>query len=388
MEEFVNYYEEFSIPTNASLDEIRKILISERKKWNLRQNTADLDKRQGAERKLLLLDEATDAFQDDYSRKVYDRKLSANGGGGQTQARPQVNTGAAKNADEIILRIKNVYEAGNSNAVIDLCNTALNQGYRNFEIYDYLCAAYEESQKYDLALANAKTALYVTNNNWFKYLIAKYDVYYFNNINEAKQLIDELKNDHIDAAVAMALGVEIELRLGNEEEAQRQVNAYLNTHPNDEAYKQQVASAYLRYSDVFLTTANDGYLYWNRAEDYNNSVRYRKMAFDLCPNSKTKEIYERALSFNEKVFDKEDLVGPIFMGLLGLWMLSAGGVFFGLILLGLFIWIMTTKNATKWQNDRDVHAGSRPLPKQIARISTNIAKFIGLFILELLKQPW
>ena len=390
MADFVNYYEEFSIPKDASLDQIKALLKKERQKWNLRQNNADLSKRQDAERKLLLLDDAAEVFQDDYTKDVYDRKVSKNGNS-QTQTRTDEYNGSgnSSNIEEVVLRIKKVYDTGNNDAVIDYCNRALDAGHKDCRIYDYLCAAYEESNKTDMALATAKTALSVTNHNWFKYLIAKYDVYYFNNINEAKQLIDELKNSSVDAASAMALSVEIELRLGNEQNALSQVDDYLASHPNDNQYKQQVASAYLRYSDLFLTTANDGYLYWNSRDDYQNSVKYRKMAYDLYPNDQTREIYDRIVSFDKKQFDKEDLIGPIAIGVIGFVMLTGGLPFFGIILLALFGWIMYSKNAAQWENERDDHSGSRSLPKQIARISTNLAKIFGriiLFILRLINE--
>lgn len=381
-----NFYDEFSIPVDSSLEEIKSILTKERKKWNLRQNAADLSKRQLAEKKLLLLDEASEVFQDSYTKDSYDIKLGKNKGSGQT-ATQENNVNVEGSIEDIVLRIENVYNVGNNDSVIELCNKALNMGHKDVRIYDYLCAAYEENGHTDLAFATAKTALSITNHNWFKYLIAKYDVYYYNNINEARALIDELKQNNIETESALALSVEIDLREGNVEKADSEIEDYLSKHPNDENYKQKIASAYWRFSDTFLSTADDGYNYWNTRDDYIASLNARKKAYDIYPNNETKELYDRTIGFDKKKFDKEDLVGPIGIGFIGFVLLMSGGIgiLFGLLLLALFGWIVYSKFNSDWENERDDHANTRPLPKQIARISTNIAKVIGKIYLAILK---
>ena len=72
----VNYYEEFELDPGMSCQAIREALFEAKKKWGKRQNAADLDKRQEAERKVTLIDEAVAALSDEAKKRAYDEELS------------------------------------------------------------------------------------------------------------------------------------------------------------------------------------------------------------------------------------------------------------------------------------------------------------------------
>ena len=72
----VNYYEEFELNPGMSCQAICEALFEAKKKWGKRQNAADLDKRQEAERKVTLIDEAMAAFSDETKKRAYDEELS------------------------------------------------------------------------------------------------------------------------------------------------------------------------------------------------------------------------------------------------------------------------------------------------------------------------
>ena len=71
----INYYEEFGLDPNMTSQAICEALFKEKKVWSKRQNAADLEKRQEAERKVPLIDEAMAVFSDEERRKAFDEEI-------------------------------------------------------------------------------------------------------------------------------------------------------------------------------------------------------------------------------------------------------------------------------------------------------------------------
>ncbi len=70
-----NYYELFSLDKSLGIDEINEKLHEEKKKQIGRQNAANLDKRQEAERLLAKIMEAENVFKNEASKSEYDKQL-------------------------------------------------------------------------------------------------------------------------------------------------------------------------------------------------------------------------------------------------------------------------------------------------------------------------
>lgn len=70
-----NYYEEFNLDSSMDSKTICEILFKTKKTWSKRQNAAELEKRQEAERKVILINEAIDIFSNLEKRKEYDNEL-------------------------------------------------------------------------------------------------------------------------------------------------------------------------------------------------------------------------------------------------------------------------------------------------------------------------
>lgn len=70
-----NYYKEFDLDTELNGKEICDALFIKKKSWNRKQNSPNLDKRQEAERMVVLIDKAMSIFSDENKRKQYDNKL-------------------------------------------------------------------------------------------------------------------------------------------------------------------------------------------------------------------------------------------------------------------------------------------------------------------------
>src|SRR5690625_4913269 len=70
-----NYYAIFNIDENLHGDELQTELRKIQKRLITRQNAADINRRQEAERKLVLIQEAMDILLDEEKRKEYDAQL-------------------------------------------------------------------------------------------------------------------------------------------------------------------------------------------------------------------------------------------------------------------------------------------------------------------------
>ena len=84
-----NYYAEFNLNKDDSLESIRDSLFKEKKKWANRANNPNMETRQKAEQKLQLLEEAALVFSDKYKKEEYDSELSkSRDSATQTQQQP------------------------------------------------------------------------------------------------------------------------------------------------------------------------------------------------------------------------------------------------------------------------------------------------------------
>ena len=81
----VNYYEELELDPSMSSKDISEALFKIGQKWGRKQNSPDLERRQEAERKVLLINEAKMVFADEAKRRQYDAELNQTRQQAQTQ---------------------------------------------------------------------------------------------------------------------------------------------------------------------------------------------------------------------------------------------------------------------------------------------------------------
>ena len=377
----VNFYQEFSIPTNLTVEEIQQHLVKERKKWSLRLNAADLNRRQNAEQKISLLDDAVKVFADEYSRKKYDAELKKEGQDYQ-EAQETYHESINNNAglDAILMQIENIYSTGNSGATIDLCNQAITSGIQHPQVYSYLIDSYEEIEYYDQALATAKTAMTLFPEDLnFKFAVARMLALRFNNYADAQKLLSDVLKVNPDAYGALALQSEIDLRTGNKEKADKDIDAYLQHNPENTHYRNIVAYAYLRYGDTFLVPSNNGGNYINSKEDYNQCLEARKRAYELAPDEDTKNYYDKMVQYGNKQFDTS-LIGGIAVAIIGGLLFIDSSFVVTLILWALAAWMIYSAFEPKWQIDRDNFTGNRKPANLIAHVLTTIVRTIWRMI--------
>lgn len=70
-----NYYEELGISETSSLDDVKKSIKSNRKRYRQLTGSPNIDQRSMAERKMEIIAQAEKVFENEETRKKYDKEL-------------------------------------------------------------------------------------------------------------------------------------------------------------------------------------------------------------------------------------------------------------------------------------------------------------------------
>ncbi len=100
----INYYEEFNLNPNMTIEEISAALFEEKKTWSRKQNSPNLERRQEAERKVVEIDECSNILTDEGKRKEYDEALR------QEQQREEAQRQAEQQAAQQRAQQQNAYQ--------------------------------------------------------------------------------------------------------------------------------------------------------------------------------------------------------------------------------------------------------------------------------------
>ena len=230
-----NYYAEFNLNKDDSLESIRDSLFKEKKKWVNRANNPNMETRQKAEQKLQLLEEAALVFSDKYKKEEYDSELSKSGDSAtQTQQQPVQQEQTTSSIDIA----KYYYDNEDLIHTIDFCQKQINGGDNHPDLYWYLGLAYADIGRIDDSVNTFEKAisLYPELPGFYTNLAA---ICVFN------QYKVETALDYADKAIALDPlnsfylynKVRCLCALKRLEEAEEIVKNHLEKYPNDEEFK-------------------------------------------------------------------------------------------------------------------------------------------------------
>lgn len=329
-----NYYTEFNLDPNASCETLCAQLFKEKRKWITRQNANSMEKRQEAERKVLLIEEASKIFSDKLAKEKYDvelmRERKKNGGAPAPAPQPQPvpqpqPTQQGWTIDRVLEVAKQNQDSGNSIYNIDLCRQAISHGMENVGIYNYLARAYWENGNIQNAAVTLEAAMQKYPNEWTLYYnIALMYLSETTKYKEAREYIDKLMTMEPNDTDVKVLDIYCMILTGQIDAAEAKIQDHLRENPTDQRYREGVANAYLQYSDKFLTQASNGGAYYPTQEAYSSALYYRKKANELNPNERTNEIVQRTLGHGKRKIDKESKVVVIGMAIVGIFCMPFG----------------------------------------------------------------
>ncbi len=390
----VNYYSEFGLDVNSSSEQILEQLKQQKRKWVHRQDAADLEARQKAELKTKLIEEAYLIFTDDLKRKQYDLSLSKElknkqqQSQQQQQVQQQTQATGAFTIEQAINEVNNLYDSGNSDALIQRCTKYIENGYHHPELYRKLGYGYWDNNQINMAVAAFKNGLNVCSSEFENYKTVLYidlaKAYMSNNdYQNASSYIDIGLKLAPNDTILLTLNVKRLLLSGNITGAESLVNEHLTAYPSDEYYKEKISEVYLNFSDTFLTYLDNGADYCDNVNDYNSILYWRQKAKNMFSSERTTYWYNTWVKKGEKKFNKQNFAGIVVIFLVSLSFLGSSKFIFALLFaIGcVFIWFSLK---SPWQLDKMSITGQNDTVSSICRIIYAIWlgfwRFVGLIL--------
>lgn len=385
-----NYYTEFNLDPNASCETLCAQLLQAKKKWINRQNANSVEKRQEAERKVVLIEEASKAFADEASKTAYDRALaqaSQNAGGApqqQAQARPQQQQQPTQPQQQQGWTVERVVDtaaqnqmSGRFSANIELCRQAIAHGMEDPNIYTYLAIAYSEIGNIQNALVTMETGLKKFPDEWSLYFnICSMYLHNTNQYGVVRKYLDKLKAWDIERDAVLGMELEYLLFSGQVDAAEANIQAHLRENPSDNEYKEGAAKAYQLYANKFMAKAANGKTYYPTQEAYDSALYYRKKAHELYPSDTTQQLLNEMAEAGKRKMDRETKIAIIGLVVIGLCILP----------LGLLFWIAAAALAyftyiPAWQTESVELSGNQNAinAKGIAHVLYKIGSVVARF---------
>lgn len=304
----INYYEEFKINKDDSLDSIKEALFKEKKKWANRANNPNLETRQKAERKLQLIEEAALVFSDKYKKKEYDSELEKNGGTA-TQVQQEVVYQEEATTSPVDIA-KYYYDNEDAIHAIDFCQKQINGGDNHPDLYWYLGLSYADMGRVEDAVNTFEKAisLYPELPGFYTNLAA---ICVFNQYKVETALEYADKAIELDPLDSFFLYNKIRClcALKRLDEAEEIAKKHLEEYPNDDEFKKNVSRAYLVYGDTFYENSNTPGSYIPDAQSYKMVKMSAEKAVEMHRDEETEAALHATISRGKREFNKENLKG-------------------------------------------------------------------------------
>lgn len=296
---------------SATPAELKAKLSKERKKWSLRLNAPDLAKRQDAEKKLALLDEASKIFESDESKANYDRQLSSDNQEQQEvyQQERKVQEEQGKTTLQIM---EEYYRSNNYQVSAQMGQEQLSAGVVDLFLYEALADSYRRLNQVPSSLEICKQGLVqFPDSEYLYYLIVEGYLYNYEDLSTARQYLDNAVSKFPRNENLLKMDFECILREeGVGKKADLKANAYLAVNPSSEQLKAEIAEIYSVYSDTFLNFVGEtGYI--RDQYSYNQFARARKKASQYCGTSNLINFAKEAKNLGKHSFYKPGLKYPI-----------------------------------------------------------------------------
>lgn len=382
-----NYYVEFNLNPEMSSDEIIAKLKNENRKWIIKTNSPILEKRQEAERKSQMIQEALKIFSDNLKRKEYDVKLRREGGSQQQQQQQQTQYTQPQprgfTAEQVVTEVRNLYDSGNSELTINACNAYINAGFHLPFLYHYLGHAYWETGQTNLAIAAFKNGINASNNDNdapFYGDLANLYMMTLHDTSTGGQYIDKAIAADPENNYYQSLYVLRMLMDGQTNEAETYVSERVNANPNDMDYRTRVSEMYLTFSDMYFSQSNNGNSYIDSQDAYNSVLYWRTKANELVQSERTTTLLNNWKNYGTKKFNKDNIGGLAFVIIVSI-------LFSEILVPGLAIAAVLIYFSFKpmWTVDKMAVTGQRDVANMVCHVFSGIAKFILMMFYGILE---
>ena len=373
----VDYYKELELDRSWDEKTIREKLKDLQKVWTKRQSACN-DKEQ-----LLIIDKIQEMIENAFrfltkaiKREKYDEELE------KAYKNGTIKDNVEEKLKDLVSQAKAYYRKGNIKAATQVAEEAVDGEVNDPDAYDILARCYFEVSKYDGALNIVDRGINIFKDDMqLHWLGARISTVGKQNYDEAQQIINRMLEIKPESPLAHSEQIYMHLRKGDEELAFNEIDTYIESHPNDEAFKKSVAYDLNNYSNKCLyndTAQNTSYIADKKS--YDEYLRLNKKAVEVYDDEYTNNRLEHAKffgkkewnSWNEESIKALTLYGLIFLVLF--WPL-------GLLLLAMDITLVYFSFRPYWQINKTYVTGRMgTLETIINRLGDYMSSFArGLF---------
>lgn len=293
----VDYYKELELDRSWDEKTIREKLKDLQKVWTKRQSACN-DKEQ-----LLIIDKIQEMIENAFrfltkaiKREKYDEELE------KAYKNGTIKDNFEEKLKDLVSQAKAYYRKGNIKAATQVAQEAVDGEVNDPDAYDILARCYFEVSQYDGALDTVDRGIDIFKDDMqLHWLGARISTVGKQDYDDAQQRINRMLEIKPESPLAHSEQIYMHLRKGDEELAFKEIDTYIESHPNDEAFKKSVAYDLNNYSNKCLyndTAQNTSYIADKKS--YDEYLRLNKKAVEVYDDEYTNNRLEHAKFFGKK----------------------------------------------------------------------------------------
>lgn len=373
----VDYYKELELDRSWDEKTIREKLKDLQKVWTKRQSACN-DKEQ-----LLIIDKIQEMIENAFrfltkaiKREKYDEELE------KAYKNGTIKDNFEEKLKDLVSQAKAYYRKGNIKAATQVAQEAVDGEVNDPDAYDILARCYFEVSKYDGALDTVDRGIDIFKDDMqLHWLGARISTVGKQDYDDAQQRINRMLEIKPESPLAHSEQIYMHLRKGDEELAFKEIDTYIESHPNDEAFKKSVAYDLNNYSNKCLyndTAQNTSYIADKKS--YDEYLKLNKKAVEVYSDEYTNNRLEHAKYFGKKEWNSWNEESIKALTLYGIIFFFASNSL-GLLLLTMDIILVYFSFRPYWQINKTYVTGRMgTLETIINRLGGYMASFArGLF---------
>lgn len=295
----VNYYQELSINENLIGEELKDALKNAQRKWIGRTNAPDLNRRQEAERKVALVEEAQKILLDEKKKSSYDSQLK--------NSIPTNNNGSAleleKSESDVASLIQQAWDLINSARYADAIMVAR----KATEIEGNNSEAWAVLGYADYAWNNAQDAVYEYKKaislkpNCDTYYTDLGNIYLDHNmVDDAETYANKAMNINPNNSYNQVLLGNVALAKDQYDKAINIFTQLIKREPSNESYKRVLANTYYNKGIGYCYRGRDNLIYNVEENSTKNMIECMKKAKEYFNDPE----YDEKIAWGEKSLKK------------------------------------------------------------------------------------
>lgn len=316
-EGFVDFYSIYGIDRKTGTKEIRKQLL--KKQGEIRSNMANgslnspeiLKKLQEAYNEIA---NAVKTFKNDERRQEYDAMLDAAYEAGK------IDVAAQTMAQDLYEEIEAMFMRGNYRGAVQKCMEALDNNVRDYRIYILLAQSYFALNNPDRSLSTVDDGLKVHPDNLELLRAgARFANEGKDDFEKAQKYVNKMMEIDSESPLTNSEQSYLYMSMGKEDLAYRQIDGYVEKHPNDMQFRKNCAYDLVGYSYTCYTKDpnSDAYVIASQ-QDYQKCLDSCNKAVSLYDDDNVREALDNAKAFGQIEFNDENKEGIFWLFVSGL----------------------------------------------------------------------